>query len=424
MSVIVSSLALAGMPLPSSAQDFAGVTDARVAVPEGKRRALDMGVWFGSGYEGRTIHEPGAWGLLDPTLDADNARNQLGLTGAYAQRGRRLSLDADGETSFRTDSTAQRLWSLDHRANFGLTLQLGRYTSIEARQSGRYAALNPLVGGQGIGAMVGTESTTVGLAEGLRTRQIFTGVANTVVTHTLTRRSTVVLSHSYAYSEGDYRGALVGHVLGARVERRVGASQKLRLGYRLTKATYDPENRKFLKTQDIDAGLDYQRALPFSPRTMLTASTGSSMIEDRERRTFRILGDVGVTRTLSPSWLARLNFSRPVQILEGMATPLVSTAVALNVIGDLGRRHRMLAVVGYSTGRVSLSFSNTTAVEGYSAGFLWRTQLTRRIAVNAEIFDSRTLFGSEIAQLSSVPRDAEMRGGRVFLSYSRPILRN
>jgi hypothetical protein len=107
-----------------------------------------------------------------------------------------------------------------------------------------------------------------------------------------------------------------------------------------------------------------------------------------------------------------------------MATPLVSTAVALNVIGDLGRRHRMLAVVGYSTGRVSLSFSNTTAVEGYSAGFLWRTQLTRRIAVNAEIFDSRTLFGSEIAQLSSVPRDAEMRGGRVFLSYSRPILRN
>jgi hypothetical protein len=424
MSVIVSSLALAGMPLPVSAQDVAGLTSARVAVPPGSRRALDMGWWFGSGYEGRVIHEPGAWGLLDPTLDADNARNQLGLTAGYAQRGRRLAINADGETSYRVDSAAQRLWSLDHRANFGITLTLGRRTSIEAMQSGKYAALNPLVGGQGIGAITGTEATPVGLAEGLRTRQVFTGLAGTIVTHTLTRRTTIVVSHSYAYTEGDYRGALEGHVLGGRLERTIGASQKLRLGYRYTKATYDPQNRKFLKTQDIDAGLDYQRQLPFSPRTTLTASTGSSIIEDRDRKTYRLLGDAGISHTLSQSWLARANFSRPVQILQGMATPLVSTAVTVNVVGDIGRRHRMLAVVGYSTGRVSINYTANTAVEGYSAGFLWRTQLMRRLAINAEIFNGRTLFGSEIAEISSVPRDAEIRGARVFLSYSRPILRN
>jgi hypothetical protein len=425
MTVIISSLALAAKPLPLSAQDLPGLTDARVTVPEGSRRALDLGWWFGSGYEGRIIHTPGPWGVLDPTLDADNARNQLGLTGAYAQRGRRLSFNGDGETSFRLDSAAERLWSLDQRANLGVAFDLTRHTSVEARQSGRYAALNPLIGGQGLGAIAGgTGATPMGVSEAFRTHQIFTGIANTNVTHTLTRRSSVVLSHTYTYSEGDYRGALEGHVLGARLERRVGVSQKLRLGYRLTKATYDSQNRKFLKTQDIDAGFDYQRQLPFSPRTTLSAATGSSIIEDRERRTFRLLGDAGITHTLTPSWLARVNFSRPVQILEGMATPLVSTAVSINVVGDFGRRHRMIALVGYSTGRVSITYSANTAVEGYSAGFLWRTQLTRRLALNAEIFNGRTQFGSDIATVSSVPRDAEIRGGRVFLSYSRPVLRN
>ena len=110
------------------------------------------------------------------------------------------------------------------------------------------------------------------------------------MTHTLSRRSALVFTQGFTYSDGDGGGALCCASGGARFERGSNRHQTLRLGYRLAAADLRSENRRYLQSHDIDAGVEYKRGLPFSRGTTLRATTGTAVVTDRDRRTFRVLG--------------------------------------------------------------------------------------------------------------------------------------
>jgi hypothetical protein len=233
-----------------------------------------------------------------------------------------------------------------------------------------------------------------------------------------------VFTQGFTYSDGDGGGALSAHSGGARFERGLNRHQTLRLGYRLTAAVYDPQNRRYLQSHDIDAGVEYKRGLPFSRGTTLRATSGTAFVTDRDRRTFRVLADASLEHALSRAWQARLDFSRPVQVVEGLTAPVVSSSVSLRVAGSLNRRHGVLATASYSDGSVSLDYSRLASVISYSSAFRWQATLSKSLAFNAEAFHGRSRFGPEVATLPGVPRDSEQLGVRVYVSLWQPIIRD
>jgi hypothetical protein len=424
MALLMSALTLMVVPSKAAAQQGgpAAGGGSNLSAPG---RSLDLNIWLGSGHHERIIHGSQDAIAIDPSVGADNSHGQFGLNAVFSRRRQRLVIDATAETAARAESAGRQLWAADHRGALRVVFSPTNRTRVEAAQSAKYAAINPLVGTSLTPGNTEPDSApSTPLGHSFPIAQAFTSSTSTVVTHTLSRRSALVFTQGFAYSDGDEGGALVGHSGGARFERSLNRNQLLRLGYRLTAAIYDPVNRRYLQSHDIDAGVEYKRGLPFSPHTTLRATTGASMVSDRERRAFRMLADVSLEHTLSRTWEARLDFSRPVQVVEGLTAPVISSSVALRLAGTLSRRHGVFATATYSDGSVSLDYSRLASVTSYSSSFRWQTTVSRNLALNAEMFHGRAQFGPEVAVLPSVPRDSEQLGVRFFVSLWRPIIRD
>ena len=419
MALFVSALALMVVPSNAVAQQ-GGPAGGGSAEPG---RSLDLNIWLGSGHHERIIHGSQDVTAIDPSVGADNSHGQFGINAAFSRRRQRLVIDASAESAARAESAGARSWAADHRGTLHVVFSPTNRTKVEATQAAKYAAINPLVGRSLTPGSIEPETaTTTTLGHSFPIAQAFTSATSAVVTHTLSRRSALVFTQGFAYSDGDEGGALVGHSGGARFERSLNRNQLLRLGYRLTAAIYDPVNRRYLQSHDIDAGVEYKRGLPFSPHTTLRAGTGASMVSDRDRRTFRMLADASLEHTLSRSWEARIDFSRPVQVVEGLTAPVISSSVTARLSGSLSRRHGVFATATYSDGSVSLDYTNLASVTSYSSSFRWQSTVSKSLAFNAEVFHGRAKFGQEVAVLPSVPRDSEQVGVRFYISLWRPLI--
>ncbi len=346
---ILACVLLSGAVPPGAAAQQPGAVGTGSGDTSQPGRALDLNIWLGSGHLQQIVHGGQDVSVTNPSVGADNSHGQFGLSATFSRRRQRLAISAEGESAVRSESAAQRPWALDHRGTVRVAFSVTDRTLLEATQAAKYTAVNPLVGTPVTPVTTAnSESVTpLGFGHGFPIAQALTSSTSTVVTHALSRRSALVFTQGFVYSDGDEGGALSAHSGGARFERTLSRYQTLRLGYRLTGAIYDPRNRRYLLSHDIDGGVEYKRGLPFLPRTTLSAGTGTSMVTDRARRTLRVLADASMEHTLSRMWLLRFDFSRPVQVVEGLTAPVVSSSVTLKVAGTVepparGRRPRQL----------------------------------------------------------------------------------
>jgi hypothetical protein len=423
MTLLACLLAVTAAPSRAAAQAAGAGAGGGTTDPG---RSLDLNIWMGAGHHARLIRGGQNVSGIDPAVDADNSHGQFGIGAAFSRERQRLAITVDAESAFRGDSAARRLWSLDHRGAMRVLFSVTNRTQVEFTQAAKYTAVNPLIGTP-VAPVIGADResiTPLGLGHTFPVAQALTATTATVVTHALSRRSALVFTQGFAYTDGDDGGALRAHSGGARFERSLNRNQLLRLGYRLTAAVYDPVNRRFMQSHDIDAGVEYKRGLPFSPHTTFRAGTGTALVSDRDRRTFRVLADASLEHTISRMWLARLDFSRPVQVVEGLTAPVVSSTLAFRLAGTVSRRHGVLATASYSDGNVSLDYSRLASVVSYSSAFRWQTTVTRALALNAEVFHGRARFGPEVVALPGVARDSEQVGVRVYASFWRPIIRD
>src|SRR5207245_1211668 len=146
MSVIASTLALAAAPhrllvAQELAGAPAGMAQAGQPGSDGSVRSLDLTVWMGGGHDTVINRAP----VFDPALEPSNSSGQLGAGAAYGRIGKRLSLTAGIDSTFRLNSAGSRLWALDDHATFGLGFDLTSRTRVEVRQVAKYAAANPLI---------------------------------------------------------------------------------------------------------------------------------------------------------------------------------------------------------------------------------------------------------------------------------------
>jgi hypothetical protein len=421
--LVLSTLLIAG-PVSVSAQNAQApaAPQLQASTVTLANHRLDLGVWFGGGYDNRLGRSltPESIALFGP----DNSDGQLGLGSAFARIGRVFSFDGDVQTGVRLDTATQRPWSSDNQASFNPTIRFTRRLRIESRNAARYAALNPLVESPRAAAGgAAAEVTSVALPFAIR--QARSAVTDTALRYDFRGRSSLLVSNGLTYTEADTGGALVSQSIRARYERRLTPFKTLRLGYRLGTATFDPNSSRYLKTHDLDVGMDYSRPLPFSRRTLVAASFGPSIVSERDRQSLRVIGDASLTHTPNRTWQIQAGYHRSLWTIEGLAAPLLSSTITGGVTATVGRRNMLTVLAAYMDGNVSIDQTSATGVMSRTAELRWHAALTRRMGLVANTFYGRLRYGSQVASLlSGVPNDASHVGARVFITFWQPLLRN
>ena len=421
--LVLSVLLIAGSRI-ALAQDAPITPRLQTPTTDLANQRLTLGVWFGGGYDNRLGRSltPESIALFGP----DNSEAQLGVGSTFALSGRVFSFDGDLQTGLRLDSAAQRPWSSDHQAALNTTIRFSRRLRLESRNAVRYAALNPLVEPPlAAAAGTATPAQVTSVALPFAVRQALSATTDTALRYDFHGRSSLLVSNGLIYTEAPTGGVLVSQSIRARFERRQTRFRTLRLGYRLGTATFDPNSSRYLKTHDLDVGMDYRRPLPFSRRTIVAASFGPSIVSERDRQSLRVIGDASLTHTPNRTWQIKAEYHRSMWTIEGLAAPLLSTTITGGVVASVGRRNVLMALVGYTDGNISIDQTSATSVMSRSAEIRWHAALTRRVGLVANTFYGRLRFGPQVASmLVGVPSDASHVGARVFLTFWQPLSRN
>jgi hypothetical protein len=196
------------------------------------------------------------------------------------------------------------------------------------------------------------------------TEQYVTGSAGAGLTHAFSARSSLTAGYEYtragessALSDRDDSWAFV------RYDQEILRGLTLRAGYANRQGTYhdvveDSAVDRRVRTDSIDAGVSYSRALSFSRRTHLAFSSGSTVVSDGGTRRYDITGNATVTRELGRTWNAAVTYSRQAGFVDTFAAPAFSDSVAGAVVGLITRRISASAGAGASRGQIGVRDAN------------------------------------------------------------------
>ena len=134
--------------------------------------------------------------------------------------------------------------------------------------------------------------------------------------------------------------------------RRLNRDFSLRLGYGYRESDYHADALGDLIEEQINIGVDFNRALTVSPRTTIAFTTHTSM----QRRTggerrFRVNGEFLLTRRFQRTWRLQLDAQRSTEIIPGFVEPLLADSLSVAVSGQFSKRIEFLTALRGSHGR-------------------------------------------------------------------------
>ena len=199
-------------------------------------------------------------------------------------------------------------------------------------------------------------------------------------------------------------------------------------GYGYHRREFEGE-RLPLRRHDFNIGVNYNSALPFSPRTTLTFNVGSTALS-RERSTptatsdsifLRMIGRAELDHQLGQAWHVGLFYHRGVQYIEGISDVFLADSVTGNLRGYLGPRVELRATAGYSTG--PLRFGPRQRGYDTSAGSArLRMAISRGLAAQAEYVYYRYLFADAVMLPTGIRARENRHVFRVGLTTWLPLL--
>jgi len=222
----------------------------------------------------------------------------------------------------------------------------------------------------------------------------------------------------------------VNQSAGARFNYQLSTNAGLRLGYSYGAARY-PNNPRFTVSgiHNIDAGLDYSRALSVSRRTHFSFSTGSSLFYAKQgvitgaarQLNFAMLGTANLNHEIGRTWTAALAYQRSVSFNEGFLEPMLAHSVSGTVQGLISRRLRFDASTAFTSGAasggVSNDFDSFTAHTGLEYGF------TRHLAGYVNYLYYRYQIPPGLTVDPRFPPSMSRNGVRVGVRTSIPLIR-
>ena len=237
----------------------------------------------------------------------------------------------------------------------------------------------------------------------------------------------------YALTDVNYDGAAYdyrSHAAGAGLTHGLTRNLGLRLGYSFATPTYAAALSP-LGTQrvyNIDAGVDYSRALSLSRRTRFSFSTGSALLVTdpaaagaNQDVSYRLIGGADLTREIGRTWTAQASYRRSVDFREGFAAPFLGDGVSAGIGGLFNRRVRFTSSINYSFGTVGVGSS--TRFHAYSVNSGMEFALSKVLAAFVRhvyyVYD----FDARVALDPRFARTFDRQGARIGLSASFPLIR-
>ena len=167
------------------------------------------------------------------------------------------------------------------------------------------------------------------------------------VKHQFARRLTLQADYAHNWGEAPEGLAFTRHQSGGGLTWGLARGLALQAGYTYSEARYRFAGTR-LEQHNIDAGVNYSRALSFSRRTTLSFSTGSMAVRHDEQIVYRATGSAELTHEMGRTWEASLAYSRGGRFTETWNAPLFSDVLTANVAGSLSRRIQVSVGAGGS----------------------------------------------------------------------------
>lgn len=354
------------MASPAVAQDIPGV-----ARPDRPNRAL-----FGGGYgateqslvftgqlgggvgtNGRTEgNETGGAGDLFAEGRSSASANLDG-TLAYAMARRRLSLGASATSSSRYFPEAGGTYTSAQDGRMDLRVETGPRTlfTVSGGASREPLSALSLLPGLEDAAALPLLPLDYGIGDG-RVVYVRQDVSADLV-HNLSQRASLGVGyHGNRSSITGGDAARWSSGVNGVFTYALARGLALRLGYGVNETAYassDDAPERRVRYHRIDAGVDFNRALSISRRTTLTVSTGTLVMNERDRRRYEVVGSAILRREIGRSWYSSVAYTRDVELLDVLAAPTFTESVTANINGLLGRRVRVFGDGGGSRGEIS-----------------------------------------------------------------------
>jgi hypothetical protein len=256
--------------------------------------------------------------------------------------------------------------------------------------------------------------------------------------------STSDVGYSYSFSQASSIDAVYGyhmyHFFNADSERSghqeqqagvtyhhgIGRYASLILGYtyrhNLVPDTVEPP----LTMHDINAGVNYSRALSLTRQTKLSFHTGSTVTSATkvsqptpETQThFFVVGGAELLREIGQTWGAQATYNRSVTYDAGFLQPILRDEVTAGIGGLIGRNVDVSSGVYYTVGAIGLESTN---YHSWQASSQVRWAITRSLAAYVSYYYYLHNFGSDVSLPTGVVQELHRNGVRVGLTTWLPL---
>ena len=366
-----------------------------------------------------------------------------GATGQlnYTWRGERSAFSAFASSAGNYYPDHDRPWVTSYSAGIGFSRPIGRRNSFSASQAVAYSpyflfSLFPEEAGLDAPPVSPIEVTPDFSVSELTTLRYSSSLN---LSRSLTRRSSVNAFYSFGGTTFDsVRDGHAMHRAGFGYRRRITGALGLRLGYAYRTAQYalfaeDGLERPRSRSHDVDAGVDYAKALSVSRRTRISFGTGSNILV-REAASggeaaptgtitrFHAAGYFTLTREIGRTWGFSLNYDRSAAFSDVLLDPVLSDSVTASLGGLVGRRNEIRFAASLSAGEVGFGDTDN-GYSTYTASAQWRRALTRNVAAFARYLYYHYNFGGAVQLPTGFVRELDRQGVRVGIQAWVPLLR-
>lgn len=361
--VLVATAAPAFAQAPRPERPYRGLFASGMA---DAGQSLKARVSLSAGYDDDlSADATGSQGLAgeDPLSTRRGVLGTLGGSLAYQLTTDKFGLGASGATTARYYPSLENQVVRVSQARIAASVRLREGTSLSGSASAihqpySFGAIFPTLFSPQIGDSPAPNPDLAVTADSYLALE-----GDTALSHRFSRRASGVANYQYRVAEipGESGQFVYQNAMG-QFSYTVGRGLGLRAGYGYGETQYSSLAARVVHHQ-IDAGVDYNRALSFSRRTTLSFGTGSSSTKVRGTYYFTATGSARLNHEMGRSWNASFAYGRHVMFVETWQEPVLSDAITAAVGGLLTRRLQFMLAANAARGR---GFSiNSGAFESY-----------------------------------------------------------
>jgi hypothetical protein len=433
-SVVVSLCApsvLAQRPRPD--REFRGLFGGNGSNPR-RSQQLDVSASLFGGYDDNVLAEQGQY--VDPRFQQSGGYRGVSVSLDYSKRTDQASVELSGGTAYRYYPSVEEMTGFNSWGSAGFTVKLGARTTLSGTESvsyspfysfGRWPGLTPA----GPGQIISTNPDYP-----LLEQAAWSFYSSAGLEHRVTPRSSLYVDYNLSNTKYDAQAlAYRSWSAGGRYTYRLNRAASLRLGYHFRRARSGPYyGNRPLDGHDIDAGIDYTKALSISRKTTLGFEFGPSIFrsfpaggtanpDDLQYQThYTANASAFLNRQIGRSWSARLSYLRGVDYIPGFADPFLSDTVTASIGGFFDQRSRFAASTGYNRGTVGFGTAGG-AYDTYFADANFQFAVTEWLAAYADYGYYHYLFDYGAMLPPGLNRGQDRQSVHVGVNLWLPILR-